>query len=44
MFWLKVKEFIISYDSVLFMLLIGFGWVVLYTFFILLSMLLMSLK
>jgi hypothetical protein len=43
MFWLKVKEFIVAYDMVLFMLLITFGWVILYTFFILISMIFFSL-
>ncbi len=43
MFWLKVKEFFVTYDMVLFMLLITVGWVILYTFFILISMLFFSL-
>ncbi len=39
MFWIRVKSFFIDYDVVLFLGLITLGWVVLYTFFILLSML-----
>ena len=41
--WMKLKEFVVTYDMVLFFVLITFGWVILYTFFILLSMLFFSL-
>jgi hypothetical protein len=44
MFWPKIKEFIINYDTVLFLFFITFGWVVLYTFFILISVLFFSIK
>jgi hypothetical protein len=44
MFWPKIKEFIANYDTVLFMSFISFGWVVLYTFFILLSVFFFAIK
>ncbi len=42
MFWIKIKAFFSDYDVVLFLGLITLGWVVLYTLFILLSMLFFS--
>ena len=39
----KLKEFFEEYEIVFFMVLITFGWVILYTFYIILSMIFFSL-
>ena len=44
MLWLRIKEFVVNYDMVLFMSFVAFGWVFLYTFFILLSVFLFAIK
>jgi len=44
MFWLKIKSFFVDYDVALFFGIVTFGWVILYTFFILLSMLFFSVS
>ena len=44
MIWYKLKDFVSSYNIVLFMIFVTLGWVILYTFFILLAIVSFALQ